>query len=309
MEGAAFAVEQMTRSPSLPLPHSPQIALLSALVVLLMTSALGCTPAAVESPQNQAASSPPTVGPVFTAATSRPLSNPTPTVVLSPSSTATSSPPLPVAAKETPADCPVTLPVPAGAVPEKAAAPIIGGSSRPELMQISMYGNDSIWVTVPPDGVTTGAEHGSGVFEKFGIVDLLAGEMPVVDARRLDGESPSAEIEVTGAWTSGGSLYIAGAFFPKPGCWSITISSGPRHVDITLVIGRLNQTGSAGPPETTEASEECKQTPFASTKPEDPTLLPSPPRGTRIRRGRSGPVSTERTTDGGLRVTGSKCSG
>ncbi|MBI4219288.1 MAG: hypothetical protein HY682_04015 [Chloroflexi bacterium] len=129
-----------------------------------------------------------------------------------------------------------------------------------------MFGNDSIWVNVPRGGVTTGSPQDTGgAFDKFGTVDLLAGGTPVVDVRRLDGASPPAEIDVTGVWTSGGSLYIVAVLFPTTGCWEITERVETRQVRFVVWIadprGRTSPQGS---------SEGCDRTQFVATKPDDP---------------------------------------
>ncbi len=52
-------------------------------------------------------------------------------------------------------DCPVTLPVARESIPEAAVRPILNGSSHPDIASanLSMYGNDAMWVTMPREGV------------------------------------------------------------------------------------------------------------------------------------------------------------
>src|SRR3982074_2082880 len=64
------------------------------------------------------------------------------------------------------AACPVTRPVPPEALPPEGARPIVAGGAARD--QLSMYGNDALWVVIPPDGV---AGYRSGKFLTVRLLD------------------------------------------------------------------------------------------------------------------------------------------
>lgn len=220
------------------LPSGNRVTLLRPLLTFLIPVALACGSPGPAPPPTGAPPTP-TVSAGLTEVTSP---SPDPTATFVPSPTALPTPPSPTppilaTSNEIASDCPVTLPVPPETIPKKAADPILGGSSRPDASQLTMYGNDSIWVTVPGDGVTTGASaQGGGIFEKFISVDLIAGGTLVAEARRLDGDSRPAEIEVSSAWTSGGSLYVVAVLFPTTGCWEITERAAARELRFAVWV-------------------------------------------------------------------------
>jgi len=111
--------------------------------------------------------------------------------------------------------CPVTLAVPASSVPEAASKPILDGSSNPELTraQLSMYGNEAIWVTIPRGGV-------SPMDVTLPTVRLLPGALSA-SARRLDGPASAAEFVIPDGYGPVG-FQAFGILFPIGGCWEVT---------------------------------------------------------------------------------------
>lgn len=127
-------------------------------------------------------------------------------------------------------ECPVTLPVPPEMVPDRVVNAILAGSSDPDRVQLSVYGNNLMWVTFPSDGVVRGVPRDGGVFEKFLIFSLTWKGTPSVHAWRLDDSGVRARFEGSAGSTSGGSFWVAGGLFPTPGCWSVAV----RHQDQEL---------------------------------------------------------------------------
>ncbi|MBI4305199.1 MAG: hypothetical protein HY678_02670 [Chloroflexi bacterium] len=117
-------------------------------------------------------------------------------------------------------NCPVTLPVPPDTVPKEAAEEILGGSSHPDPTQLSMYGNDAIWVVIPRDGVMRGVQRGDGIFDKFPTVRLVHDQL-TAEGRRLDGPSPPPHFGIPDGYGTTG-FQAFGVTFPTSGCWEIT---------------------------------------------------------------------------------------
>ena len=128
-----------------------------------------------------------------------------------------------------PEGCPVTRAVPPSAVPEAASKPILDGSSNPELAraQLSMYGNDAIWVTIPRGRV-------SPMDVKLPTVRLIEGAL-TASGRRIDGPAPPAEFAIPEGYGAIG-FQALGIRFPTPGCWEVTQRVADQELRFTLWV-------------------------------------------------------------------------
>jgi hypothetical protein len=98
--------------------------------------------------------------------------------------------------------CPVTRPVPAMQPPATVV-----GSTRAS----NWYGNDALWVVLPPNGPWRGG--------KFGWWRALPGQL-TVQGRRLDGPAPPLEAHVPKGYGDIG-FQASGLTFPREGCWEV----------------------------------------------------------------------------------------
>ena len=126
-----------------------------------------------------------------------------------------------------PDGCAVTLAVPPSAVPEEASRPILAGSSNPELTraQLSMYGNDAMWVTIPRE---------AQLDTKLGTVRLIPGQLTAT-GRRLDSPAPPAEFVIPDGYGPIG-FQAVGVRFPTPGCWEVTHRLADRELRFTISV-------------------------------------------------------------------------
>jgi hypothetical protein len=146
--------------------------------------------------------------------------------------------PLPATTSSALAGCPVTLPVPEAQIPEAAARPINGGFGRPPgtTIHLSMYGNDALWVTIPPDGIMRVPARDDRLGQKVGWVRLIDGGL-TIGGRRLDGPAPPVEAHVPSGYGSRG-FQATGVFFPNDGCWEITGHLANRELRFVLAVQR-----------------------------------------------------------------------
>jgi hypothetical protein len=119
--------------------------------------------------------------------------------------------------------------VPTASIPPAAAQPILAGSSHPELARdnLSMVGNDALWVTIPRTGVAP-------LDVKLPAVRLVPGTLSA-SARRLDGPAPAALFVIPDGYGPSG-FQAAGVTFPEAGCWEITYSVAGQDLRFTLLV-------------------------------------------------------------------------
>ena len=135
------------------------------------------------------------------------------------------------------AACPVTKPVPPEAIPPAAARPIVAGYlGPPGGLRLSMYGNDALWVVIPPDGETAGVPGPDGVFDKFPTVRLVEGKLSA-EARRIDGLAPPAQVSIPDGYGPIG-FQSFGVTFPTEGCWEIAQQVAGRALLFVVKVRR-----------------------------------------------------------------------
>jgi hypothetical protein len=101
--------------------------------------------------------------------------------------------------------CPVTRPVPVSEMPPAVVWWASEGyNGPPGALVISMVGNDALWVDIPPNGESTGVPEGDGVFDKFGTLRLVEGQVIAV-GRRLDGPAPPPTFSIPDGYGTKGS--------------------------------------------------------------------------------------------------------
>ncbi|MGZ9222919.1 MAG: hypothetical protein ACXW4Q_12495 [Anaerolineales bacterium] len=126
--------------------------------------------------------------------------------------------------KDTPADCPLTVPQDPLFIPP---APYSNLGFKGEFW----YGANSLWTAVPKNGVWSDLPHNpEGYTQKifwwsdlFSLKDELGPEL-VVTSERLDAEAPPLQAsKATNASAADiGSAMLVGVDFPTAGCWKIT---------------------------------------------------------------------------------------
>lgn len=148
--------------------------------------------------------------------------------------------PLPATMASASASCPVTLPVPEEQIPEAAARPINGGFSGPPGVSptLTMYGNDAIWVTLPPDGIMRVSAIDGRLGQKIGWVRLIEGDLTIA-GRRLDGPAPPVEAHVPSGYGPRG-FQASGVIFPSEGCWEITGHIRGRELRFVVDVQRAD---------------------------------------------------------------------
>jgi hypothetical protein len=99
-----------------------------------------------------------------------------------------------------------------------------------------MYGNDALWVVIPPTGETTGTPDGSGIFDKFPTVRLIEGTLSA-EGRRLDGPAPPATFSIGDGYGSKG-FQAVGVTFPREGCWELTYNLAGRELRFVVRVRR-----------------------------------------------------------------------
>lgn len=157
-------------------------------------------------------------GPTATADPSRPAS-----AVISAAATPT---PLPPVHPFVPSACSVTHP----AAPDPS--PPIGERALPPITEFArggqfLFGNESLWVYLPADGVLQLRQGQSDV--KFGWWRLGGGDV-TISGRRLDGDAPPLGSYVPAGY-GGTGFQAASLVFPTPGCWEVS-----GHADGTLTF-------------------------------------------------------------------------
>jgi hypothetical protein len=135
------------------------------------------------------------------------------------------------------ADCPVTRPAPPEAIPLDASRPIADGyRGPPGGLRLSMYGNDVLWVVIPPNGETTGVPDGSEIFDKFPTVRLIEGTLSA-ESKRLDGPAPPATFSIGDGYGAKG-FQAVGVTFPNEGCWEITYQLAGKELRFVIKVRR-----------------------------------------------------------------------
>ncbi len=126
------------------------------------------------------------------------------------------------APRASPTDCPVTRPDPGVAPPADVDA------APPGIL----YGNNALWVGLPPGGEAVLLRRGGVLGRKFMWWRLVPGQLSIA-ARRIDAPAPAGRgIVPTGYGDSG--FQASGIEFPTEGCWEVTGSI--RDKRLTFVI-------------------------------------------------------------------------
>ncbi|HJS19382.1 MAG TPA: hypothetical protein VJ785_11590 [Anaerolineales bacterium] len=129
-----------------------------------------------------------------------------------------------IAARTPPKDCPVTVPRDPLFIPPPPY-------SKMSTEEYFWYGSNSLWVSLPQDGVWSGLPHDShGYSQKLpwwreGYVwDEEPEPALIVSGERLDAEdSPLVASTANGAYADEfGSAMLTGVDLPTLGCWKIT---------------------------------------------------------------------------------------
>ncbi len=95
-----------------------------------------------------------------------------------------------------------------------------------------LYGNDALWVGLPPGGEAALLRTGGVLARKFMWWRLVPGQLSI-EARRIDAPAPAGRgIVPTGYGDSG--FQASGIEFPTEGCWEVTGSISDKG--LTFVI-------------------------------------------------------------------------
>jgi hypothetical protein len=100
------------------------------------------------------------------------------------------------------------------------------------------YGNDALWVELPPESEVVKAP-GEELSEKFPWVRVIRGYLSI-DGRRLDVPARPAEGQALRGYGSIG-FQASGIAFPTAGCWEITGKIAGR--ELTFIVEARHQTG------------------------------------------------------------------
>jgi hypothetical protein len=110
-------------------------------------------------------------------------------------------------------------------------------AARPVPWAQDWYGNDAIWVGLPPTGVLPAEAQPQGLSTKFPWFRALPGRL-TVEAQRLDGPTGAFSADVSDGYGDLGFQATA-LNWSSGGCWRVTGRVHDRSLTFTVWVQRF----------------------------------------------------------------------
>jgi len=133
-----------------------------------------------------------------------------------------------------PAHCPVTRSTPDVRPSPPVNPDALVPSARPVPYVRDWYGNDALWVGLPPTGVLPAYPDPHGLATKFPWWRALPGRL-TIQAQRLDGPTGAFTADVPDGYGDLG-FQVSGLSWGAAGCWRVTGTVHNRSLTFTLWV-------------------------------------------------------------------------